>query len=53
MCMCVGINEQKGLHVKTCEHLLSTPESQIQLSTLVNLPENKAKFGRKSNVKHQ
>ena len=52
MCMFVGINEQKGLHVETCV-LLSTPESQIQLSTLVNLPENKAKFGRKSNVKHQ
>jgi hypothetical protein len=38
MCVCVGINEQKGLHVKTCV-LLSTPESQIQLSTLVNLPD--------------
>lgn len=52
MCMYVGINIQKGLHVKACV-LLSTPESQIQLSTLADLPGNKAKIGRKSNVKHQ
>jgi hypothetical protein len=52
VCMCAGINIQKGLHGKTCV-LLSTPESQIQLSTFADLPENKAKIGRKSNVKHQ